>query len=171
MSIQLQRIKSEMKIKGFTLIELMLVVAIVAILAALAYPSYQSQIRASRRADAQAALMGLAQAMERDFTLKGTYQCSDSTDAAKTDFSTCTNDANTTPGNYATQSPIDGANKFYNLTIVTADNANYVLRATPIGAQVGDGILELTSTGIKGWDRNADGDTADTGESCWAKSC
>jgi type IV pilus assembly protein PilE len=160
-----------MKAKGFTLMELMIVIAIVAILAAIAYPSYQSQIRASRRADAQAALMGLAQAMERDFTLKGTYRCADSTDVSKTDFSTCTDDANATPGNYATQSPIDGSQKFYNLTIVSANNTNYVLRATPIGAQVGDGVLELTSTGIKGWDRNDDGDTADTGESCWAKSC
>jgi type IV pilus assembly protein PilE len=161
----------ELIAKGFTLIELMVTIAIVAILAGIAIPAYRDQIRSGRRADAQAALMGLAQAMERDFTLKGTYNCSDSTDFSKTDFTTCTNDSNTTPGNYATQSPIDGTNKFYNLTIVSADATSYVLRATPIGDQVGNGILELTSTGVKRWDRNGNGNTTDTGEACWAKSC
>lgn len=160
-----------MKSKGFTLIELMVVVAVVAILASIAIPSYRDQIRSGRRGDAQAALMGLAQAMERDFTLKGTYRCADSADVSKTDYSTCTDDANATPGVYATQSPIDGSTKFYNLTIVSANATSYVLRATPIGDQIGNGILELTSTGVKGWDRNGDGDTSDTGEACWAKSC
>jgi type IV pilus assembly protein PilE len=51
--------------KGFTLIEVMIVVAIVGILAAVAYPSYQDHVRKSRRAEAQSALMGLAAAMER----------------------------------------------------------------------------------------------------------
>jgi type IV pilus assembly protein PilE len=39
--------------KGFTLIELMIVVAVVGILAAIAYPSYQDSVRKSRRADAR----------------------------------------------------------------------------------------------------------------------
>ena len=42
---------------GFTLIELMIVVAIVAILAAIAYPAYTSQIRKTDRSDAKAALL------------------------------------------------------------------------------------------------------------------
>lgn len=46
--------------KGITLIELMIVVAVVAILAGIAYPSYQQQIRKSRRAAAQSFLMQLA---------------------------------------------------------------------------------------------------------------
>lgn len=53
---------------GFTLIELMTVVAIVGILAAIAYPSYQEHIRRANRADAQASLMELAQFMERSYT-------------------------------------------------------------------------------------------------------
>ena len=48
------------KNRGFTLIELMIVVAIVGILVSIAYPSYSAQVRKSRRADAQAALMDIA---------------------------------------------------------------------------------------------------------------
>jgi type IV pilus assembly protein PilE len=58
---------------GFTLIELMIVVAIVGILAAIAYPSYQEQVRKGRRADAMAQLVTLAQAYERYYTSNNTY--------------------------------------------------------------------------------------------------
>ncbi|WP_339668889.1 type IV pilin protein [Dasania marina] len=53
--------------KGFTLIELMIVVAIVAILAAIALPSYQNSVQKSRRSDAKAALEIAATAQERWF--------------------------------------------------------------------------------------------------------
>ena len=59
--------------KGFTLLEVIVAVAIVAILAAIAYPSYQSSVRKSRRADAEGALVGLSNAMERQFTVNSTY--------------------------------------------------------------------------------------------------
>ena len=45
--------------KGFTLVELMITVAIIGILAAVAYPSYQDQVRKSRRAEAQSVLMNI----------------------------------------------------------------------------------------------------------------
>lgn len=59
--------------RGFTLIELMIVVAIVGILAAVAYPSYQDYVRRAARADAQADMLELAQWMERQFTVGNTY--------------------------------------------------------------------------------------------------
>lgn len=51
--------------KGFTLIELMIVVAIVAILAAIAYPSYQDYVRKTNRTDAQSELTALATQLQR----------------------------------------------------------------------------------------------------------
>lgn len=45
---------------GFTLIEMMITVAVVSILAAIAYPSYQDQVRKSRRAEAQSLLMDIS---------------------------------------------------------------------------------------------------------------
>lgn len=54
-----------MRARGFTLIELMIVVAIVAILAAVAYPSYRDSISKSRRAEARAQLMDAVQYMQR----------------------------------------------------------------------------------------------------------
>lgn len=58
---------------GFTLIELMIVVAIVGLLAAIAYPSYQDSVRKSRRAEGRAAMMEVLQQQERYMTQYNTY--------------------------------------------------------------------------------------------------
>lgn len=60
--------------RGFSLIELMVVVLIVTILAGIAVPSYLSSVRQSRRTDAKSALLDLASREERWFaTNNGTY--------------------------------------------------------------------------------------------------
>ena len=59
--------------QGFTLIELMIVVAIVGILSAIAYPSYVEYIAKGHRADARAGLLQAQQWLERASTATGLY--------------------------------------------------------------------------------------------------
>jgi type IV pilus assembly protein PilE len=54
--------------KGFTFIEVMIVVAIVGILAAIAYPSYMQSVRRSNRAEAKVELMDISQRLQRCYT-------------------------------------------------------------------------------------------------------
>ena len=145
--------RARLRIRGFTLIEVMIVVAIIGILAAIAYPSYKQHIISSNRASAEAALEGLANAMEQHYTETGTY-----TGAAN---------ASGVPTIYATQAPVDGTPKVYNLTI-SATATTYTLTATPISGttQAGDGFLQLTNTGVKSWDADNSG-AIGSGENTW----
>jgi len=156
MSTSLNRIRT---VSGFTLIEVMIVVAIVGILSAIAYPSYQQHVRSSRRADAQAALLELAQFMERRFTENNGY-----------DLAPAGLDALDTLS--FTQSPRDGT-AVYNLTLTAVAANTFTLQAAPIagGRQVGDGNMQLAETGAKSWDRDNNGDYAGADEDCWRKYC
>lgn len=134
---------STLKSRGFSLIELMIAVAIVAILAAIAYPSYQEHVRKSRRADCAGALTGLANAMERHFTINTSY------------LAAAAGGANTgAPAIYSTQCPVDGSNATYNLRITAATQNTFTIQAQPIasGPQAGDkcGSLTLNQLGQKG---------------------
>lgn len=144
-----------LKTRGFTLIELMIVVAIIAIIASVAYPSYTDSVQKTRRADAKAVLLGFAQAMERHFTENNSYL-----GAANAGGNTGS------PGIYPSEAPIDGGTKFYDLTITAATATTFTLRATPKGGQAGDGILEILNTGQKRWDADDNGSFAAT-ENVW----
>ena len=58
---------------GFTLIEMMIVVAIIALLSAIAYPAYTDSVRKGKRAEGRAALLDLLQQQERYMTQNGSY--------------------------------------------------------------------------------------------------
>ena len=59
--------------KGFTLIELLVVIIILGILIAVAYPSYRDYVTRARRSDGQAALLDLANRMERYYSEQNNY--------------------------------------------------------------------------------------------------
>lgn len=151
-----------MKKNGFTLIELMVVVAIIGILAAIAYPSYTNYSLKVHRTAAQKALEGLAMAMEKTRLEQRDYRQANG--ASTSDL------ANVAPAAslYPSQAPIDGSNKMYDLKIVEAKNNSFILRALPITGSLmeEDGFYELRSTGRRGWDQDDSG-TIETSEWCW----
>lgn len=61
---------------GFSLIELMVVVAIIAILVTIGYPLYTEQAKKGRRVEGRDALLAIAQAEERAYTVNGAYNMS-----------------------------------------------------------------------------------------------
>ena len=142
---------------GFSLAELMIVVAIVGILAAIAYPSYQESVRKTRRADARAGMVELAQWMERFYTENHRYdQTNDATPVA------------VSPPTKLTQSPKEGTTKYYNITLSNLAQNTFTINAAPIsgGAQADDkcGTLTLKHTG----ERNVSGaHTGVTADDCW----
>lgn len=135
--------------QGFSLLELMIAVTIVGLLAAIAYPFYQDSVRASRRAEAQGALIALGNAMERVFTQRNSYQIGGSAPglgSGATDI-------------FPSQAPLDGPRKFYDLSISAPTATSYTVRAQPIAgtSQAVDGMLELDHTGAKRWDEDNNG--------------
>lgn len=121
---------------GFTLIELMIVVAIVAILASIAIPAYSDSVRKARRAQAKTDLIELTQRAERFYTLNNSYA----------NFWASVPAADR-------QSP-RGGTAYYTLARVSGDsNVNdYVLSATPVGPQTADtacGTLTINQAGAK----------------------
>lgn len=115
---------------GFTLIEIMIVVAIAAILAAVALPSYNEYIRRSHRANARATVLELSQWFERVATAQGVY-----------------------PGAAAIPAgmlQVEGGR--YTVAVDPLTPAAFTITATPVGAQSGDkcGAFTLTNTGLRG---------------------
>jgi type IV pilus assembly protein PilE len=153
-------VKTSRQNNGFTLIELMMTLVVVAILTTIAVPSYQAQVRKTRRAEAQAGLMELQNFMERYFTSNNCYQDKGA------DKSCAETGDNVNPVLPFTALP-KGGTAYYSMTLSAAGAGSYTLRATPSGAQAGDGLLELDHTGARRWDKNKDGDASDSGEGSW----
>jgi len=133
--------------QGFTLIELMITVAIIGILAGIALPSYQDSVRKSRRADVKTVLLGLANAMERLYTVSNSYCDAAAGGTLVANCGTTTEDTGT--ASIYTIPPETAS--FYTVTISAATASSYTLSAVPTGAQTNDtcGTLTITQTGIK----------------------
>ncbi len=134
---------------GFTLVELVIVVAVIGILAAVAYPSYTEYVRRGYRAEARAGLMQAAQWMERASTASGAYPSSSA---------------------FAATPLAKVASNTYVIAIQDRTDSTYILKATPQNAQRGDrcGNFTLEQSGLRGANgKNAN--AADFDGSCWSQ--
>ncbi len=137
---------------GFTLIELMIVVALVAIMAALAMPSYESYMRKVRRTDAKNALLDLAMREEKYFSIHNRY----STSAADLGYPSLPHAITNS-----------GPTSYYTLTL-TGDGTSYSAKATPTGSQAKDTqcyAYTIVQSGLRG-NRNA-ADASLASGPCW----
>lgn len=136
--------------RGFTLIEVMVVVVILGILAAIAIPSYVEYVNRSRRTEAKTALLQVAQWQERQRTETGGYQTS-----FPSGFTLNRVPAETTQA------------QTYAITLNTGATATaYTLTATRAGSMAGDqcGDFTLTHLGVQS---TANGTLSAT--ECWAR--
>ena len=130
---------------GFTLIELMIVVAILAILATWGYSSYRDTVLKSHRAEGIGELLTIADKLERFYSSQGTY-------------------VGATVGSASNAvHPSSSDNGYYTFSITSADTIQFTITAAPQGGQTDDtkcGTFTLTSLGT----RSASGTDA---AKCW----
>ncbi|TXT23417.1 MAG: type IV pilus assembly protein PilE [Gallionellaceae bacterium] len=136
---------------GFTLIELMIVVAIVGILALVAVPSYRQHVVKSNRAAAEGFILGVANKQEQYMLDARTYA---GVAADPGDTTGLVNRPNETPPGLGMTVPADVVRN-YNILIgaVSTTPPGYKITAVPIGSQLADdtqcGAVSIDQAGTK----------------------
>lgn len=140
------------RMKGVTLIELMIVIVVVAILASIAIPSYRSYVLRTHRVEAKTALLNLAAAQEKHYLANNTY-------AANAALSTAP------PGGLGL--PATTENGWYTVAIANGANATtFSATATATGAQTADGdcaTFTINALGV----RSATNSGGSASTVCW----
>jgi len=144
--------------RGFTFLEVLIVVAIVAIVASIAMPSYQRYVNNQKRIALQATLTQIAQKLENYKMSNGDYGATNSN-------STYAANALLNPAIYgsAVYPPV-GSTTQYNLIIrpsggtgngSSATSNSWEVIASPQGALAKDGTVKLNDQGWRCWNRTA----------------
>ncbi len=138
---------------GFSLLELMIVVAVIGILAMIALPNYIDQVEKGRRAEGRAALLTVAQAQERFYTANGSYAANLGSINAN-DLPTINNVTGLTENGY--------------YTVSTTGGTTFTVTANTAGSQTGDddfcAIMRINNLGVKTAEDSSSNDTTDR---CW----
>jgi len=142
--------------RGFTLIELMIVVVIASILVGIAVPSYTSQVRKSRRTDARNALMDIASREERYLSVSNSYS------ATPSDVG------------YSGVWPQTLLDQYYTVNVTVPDAVNqpgvansYLITATTTGIQVGDTACATFTVNQIGKQTAVNSGGVDATATCW----
>jgi type IV pilus assembly protein PilE len=147
--------------RGFTLIELMIVLAILGLLGAIALPSYTSHTAKAYRTDARAQLLQVAQFMQRFYAANDNFKADRKGNAVLGQIP-----------EMLLHSPSQGP-ALYDLTIpeATLSEQNFIIQMTPVasGKMATDecGTFTLTSTGIKGVAVGTNTGNTTLRDKCW----
>lgn len=138
--------KNNSNSKGFTLLEMLIVIAIIGIIASIAFPSYRAYVLKAKRKEAIADLLTLEQTLVKQYVLNnGAYRLDskDTGTADKTDSGSCTVASGYTSGG----SPIT----YRFIVALTNTRQSYTITAEPCGNQADDkcGSFKIDNTGLR----------------------